>query len=295
MHQFAYGWITPVLAYALSALGSLAGLTATVRARASATTGRRARWLVLAAAAIGGTGIWTMHFLAMIGFAVDGTVIRYDVPITVASWLTAVIVVGIGLFIVGFGRPSPPKVILAGVFTGAGVAAMHYSGMAAMRMSGTIGYDRVYTAAAVLIAVVACTVALWFTVTVYRPGTLVASAAIMGLAVSGMHYTGMYGLRVHVHPATTPVRGADPMTFLVPMLVLVLVIVVALFYALLAMPAQPPRPGGLPDPGAPGAGAPAGSPYGALDDTGSFVMPRAAAEWSRQRQPASAPHHSVRG
>src|SRR4051794_41495730 len=126
VHQFEYGWVTPVLAYLMSVVGSLLGLTATVRARAALTSALRARWLVLAAFAIGGTGIWTMHFLAMIGFAVDGTAVRFDVATTVASWLTAVIVVGVGLFIVGFGRPSSLKVLAAGLLTGAGVAAMHY-------------------------------------------------------------------------------------------------------------------------------------------------------------------------
>ncbi len=105
VHHFAYGWITPALAYLLS-VPRLTVRPARHRARADADRGRRARWLILAAWAIGGTGIWAMHFMAMIGFAVDGRDVRYDLPITVASWLTAVVVVGIGLFIVGYGRRS---------------------------------------------------------------------------------------------------------------------------------------------------------------------------------------------
>ncbi len=68
--HFSYGWLTPGLAYFLSVLGSLLGLVCTVRARAMIDNARRARWLVLAAWAIGGTGIWVMHFMAMIGFSV---------------------------------------------------------------------------------------------------------------------------------------------------------------------------------------------------------------------------------
>lgn len=86
-HQFAYGWVTPVRAYLLSFVGSVLGLVATVRARSAPTMALRARWLVLAAFSIGGTGIWTMHFLAMIGFSVDGTPVRFDVPVTVARWI----------------------------------------------------------------------------------------------------------------------------------------------------------------------------------------------------------------
>jgi NO-binding membrane sensor protein with MHYT domain len=241
VHQFAYGWITPALAYALSFVGSLLGLVATSRARAASTNQQRARWLALAACALGGTGIWTMHFLAMAGFAVDGTTIRYDVPITVASWLTAVIVVGIGLFLVGFGRPSIFKVIPAGVLTGVGVAGMHYSGMAAMRLGGHLDYDRRYVIASVVIAVVAATVALWFSLTVRRPIMVIGSAALMALAVSSMHYTGMYG--VHVHPSDNgaPRGGTDPTALLLPILVLAIVMIVALFYALLGGPSSSDR------------------------------------------------------
>jgi NO-binding membrane sensor protein with MHYT domain len=238
VHQFEYGWTTPVLACILSFVGSLLGLTATARARTASRTAVRARWLALAAFAIGGTGIWTMHFLAMIGFGVDGTAIRFDVVTTVASWLTAVIVVGIGLFLVGFGRRSVWKVLPAGLLTGLGIAAMHYSGMAAMRVNGTVGYDRRYVVAATAIAVVAATVALCFTLYAYRPVALVAGSAVMAVAVCGMHYTGMYGVHVHLSESRTPVTGAEAITFLVPILVLVLAMVVALFYSLLAVPRQ---------------------------------------------------------
>ena len=73
LQHFAYGWATPVLAYLFSFLGCLLGLKATSRARMLPSGAVKARWLILAAWAIGGTGIWVMHFLAMIGFQVTGT------------------------------------------------------------------------------------------------------------------------------------------------------------------------------------------------------------------------------
>ena len=96
---------------------------------------------MLAAWAIGGTGIWVMHFVAMIGFEIDGSSVRFDLRITLASWLAAIIVVGIGLFVVGYGKPTVIKVIIAGFFTGIGVAGMHYIGMYAMRIDGMTMYD----------------------------------------------------------------------------------------------------------------------------------------------------------
>jgi NO-binding membrane sensor protein with MHYT domain len=239
LHHFTYGVVTPILAYALSVLGSLLGLVAT--AHAQSTTRHRARWLVLAAWAIGGTGIWTMHFMAMIGFSVAGSAVRYDIAITVASWLIAVVVVGVGLFVVGMGRPSPVKVLLGGPLTGVGVAAMHYTGMDAMRVDGHLHYDRTRVIASVVIAVVAATAALWFTVRVRRPAAIAVSALIMGVAVCGMHFTGMSALRIQLDQQTSPLAGTEPMTFLVPILVFVILVVVALAYALLAAPARTDR------------------------------------------------------
>ncbi len=242
IHHFAYGWVTPVLAYLLSYLGCLLGLVATARGRAARAPGTRARWLVLAAWAIGGTGIWVMHFMAMIGFSVDGSAVGYDITVTVASWLTAVVVVGIGLFLVGFGSPSIWKVLAGGLFTGVGVAAMHYSGMSALRLNGTVSYDRTRVALSVLIAVVAATVALWFTLIIRRPQWIALAAVIMAVAVTGMHYTGMSAMRVRLTTTGHDVTGVNSLAFLVPILIFVLLVVIALFYALLATPADADAP-----------------------------------------------------
>lgn len=243
INHFEYGWITPALSYALSVLGSFLGLVCAGRVRTARTAGQRFWWGALAAWAIGGTAIWTMHFMAMLGFAVDGTRIRYDVPLTVASAVIAVLAVGIGLVIVGTGRLSAPRIIAGGLFTGAGVAAMHYTGMAAMRFNGDFGYDRTRVALSVAIAVVAATVALWLAVTVRRVLALVGSALVMGVAVNGMHFTGMSALSVHLHEERTPLTGAGVSTLLVPIVLAVIFVVVGLVYALLAVPTEEDRAG----------------------------------------------------
>src|SRR5215467_7968960 len=160
VNQYSYGWLTPTLAYLFSYLGCLLSLKATARARMLPPGPGRVRWLVIAAWAIGGTGIWVMHFIAMIGYSVAGAQIKFNLAITVASWITAVIVVGIGLFIVGYGRPSLIKVVFGGLFMGVGVAAMHYTGMSAMQIDGTEYWSTKLVALSVVIAVVAATVAL---------------------------------------------------------------------------------------------------------------------------------------
>jgi NO-binding membrane sensor protein with MHYT domain len=236
VHHFEYGWVTPVFAYTISVLGSLLGLTSTARAR-TAPPGRRAWLLVLAAWAIGGTGIWVMHFMAMLGFAVPGAPLRYDVPLTVASFLIAVLVVGAGLFIVGFGRPSVLKVLVGGVVTGVSVAFMHYTGMAAMRLPGQVGYDRRLVLASYAIAIVAATVALWFTLVVRGGLATFTAAAVMGAAVCGMHYTGMAALRVHLHDDVRgTVPGVNVNVFLAPIVLFVVIVVIALSYVVMAIP-----------------------------------------------------------
>ncbi|MFC8850266.1 MULTISPECIES: MHYT domain-containing protein [unclassified Micromonospora] len=243
INHFEYGWITPALSYALSVLGSFLGLVCAGRIRAADTTGQRVWWGILAAWAIGGTAIWSMHFMAMLGFAVEGTRIRYDVPITVGSALIAVVAVGIGLAIVGTGRASAFRIGVGGVFTGAGVAAMHYTGMAAMRLGGSLGYDGARVALSVAIAVVAATVALWLAVTVRRALAVAASALVMGVAVNGMHFTGMSALSVHLHEQRGEVTGAGFSTLLVPIVLAVIFVVVGLVYALLAAPTEEDRAG----------------------------------------------------
>jgi NO-binding membrane sensor protein with MHYT domain len=221
-HNFSYGLVTPVLGYLMSCLGAFLGLRCTSRARAS--VGReRLRWLLLAALSIGTTGIWVMHFIAMLGYTVPGQVIHYNVLITIASMVIAVVVVGIGLLIVGFGAQSWRTLILAGTFTGLGVAAMHYTGMAAVRLSGRMTFSPVLFALSVVIAIVAATAALWAGLNLSGLRATLGASLIMGVAVSGMHYTGMAAL--HMWPETQrggmnmAGGGATAESFLLPLLI----------------------------------------------------------------------------
>ncbi|MFB4318269.1 MHYT domain-containing protein [Actinomadura sp. 21ATH] len=216
--HFSHGALTPVLAYAMSCVGALLGLLCMARAR-TASGSSRAQWLGVAALAIGGTGIWVMHFIAMLGFRVSGMEIRYDVALTLLSALVAVLVVGAGLFLVGYGGFRTSALLAGGVFAGLGVAAMHYLGMAAMNMSGHIGYAPLTVAASVLIAVAAATAALWFAVRVRGMWATVGASLIMGIAVSGMHYTGMLAVDVHPDPDMAGVDGARVADLIGPLIV----------------------------------------------------------------------------
>ena len=122
-HNFSYGLVNPVLAYLISSLGCFLGLQCTARARALQGAAR-ARWLLLAAVSIGTTGIWVMHFIAMLGYTIAGQVISYNVPVTILSMLIAVAVVAVGLFIVGFGSGDDwRRLLLGGSVIGIGRAS----------------------------------------------------------------------------------------------------------------------------------------------------------------------------
>ena len=230
VHHFAYGWVNPILAFVLSFLGSLLGLVLVVRSRNTAGA-TRVRWLTLAAVAIGGTGIWLMHFMAMLGFDVPGAVLRYDVPMTVLSFVIAVVIVALGLYTVGMAQPSVPRVLAGGTFTGIGIAAMHYTGMAAMHLAGVIGYDLSRVALSVAVAVVAACAALWFAGAVEGGSAIIGAALCMAVAVCGMHYLGMSALRIQLTDVTRQVPGVSPFMLLAPISVVACVVVSALAYA----------------------------------------------------------------
>ncbi|MFD0353714.1 MHYT domain-containing protein [Streptomyces sp. NPDC127110] len=273
----AYGWLTPALSYVMASIGAALGLRCTVRALAATGASRR-NWLLTAASAIG-TGIWTMHFIAMLGFHVTGTEIHYNVPMTLLSLLVAMAVVGAGVFAVGYGRDRGRALVLGGLTTGLGVASMHYLGMAALRLHGRIEYDPLTVGLSVAIAVVAATAALWAALNIKSPVAVAVASLVMGAAVSSMHYTGMIAVSVRVTPSDAALPGATALQFIFPLAVGLgsYLFITAAFVALsptaderaasasAPAPAAPAAAGREPGSGtAPGAGfAPAPAPAGA--------------------------------
>jgi NO-binding membrane sensor protein with MHYT domain len=218
VHNFSNGILNPGLGYLMSCLGAFLGLRCLTRARAY--TGRmRATWLLIASVAIGATGIWVMHFVAMLGFTIPGQMILYSVPITLISLLVAVVVVAMGLFVVGYGGGGLLPVLTGGVIIGVGVAAMHYVGMAAMTMQGTVRYNMGLVGVSVLIAIVAGTAALQAGLRVRNVWSTLAVSLIMGVAVTGMHYTGMAAMHVSAGGSgMTTMSGYPADSFLFPLL-----------------------------------------------------------------------------
>ncbi len=169
--------------------------------------GARYGWLATAALAMGG-GIWSMHFVAMLAFSMPGMEVSYEAGLTVLSLLVAIAATGAGFLIVAQAAKPRLLVLLAsGLVTGLGVAAMHYMGMAAMRMQADLDYDRLWVVISIFIAVGAATAALYLSGRNSRLAERLVAALIMGVAVAGMHYAAMRGSVFRMQPGIDMAHG----------------------------------------------------------------------------------------
>jgi hypothetical protein len=146
------------------------------------------------------------------------------------------------------------RLLLGGLIMGLAVNLMHYTGMWALEIQGTINYNTTLVWLSIVIAIVAATAALWFTVLFDSIVLRLVAGAIMGVAVTGMHYTGMAAMEVHVDPSAPAPGGVEVFTFLFPVFVLaVLALAVPIYSVLMASTwnestAEPEKPEMTPAP-----------------------------------------------
>lgn len=178
------------LSFLISVLGSYTALQLAIGIPAARDGAERTRAVVAAGAVMGGGAIWAMHFIAMLACRMD-LAVSYHLPLTVLSAVVGMLSCILGLAVAGTGVFAWPRLALGGVFMGLGVAGMHYLGMAAMRMPAILHYEAPLVAASVLIAVIASIAALWLAFNLRGVVQMFGSAIVMGVAVCGMHYTGM--------------------------------------------------------------------------------------------------------
>ncbi|WP_426198957.1 putative bifunctional diguanylate cyclase/phosphodiesterase [Pseudomonas sp. DC3200b2] len=194
------GTYSPALVLASFLVAMLASYTALdLAGRIASATGRSAYLWMLGGSLAMGVGIWSMHFIGMLAFSLP-IELGYDLGITVLSLLIAVGSSGFALWLVGQPSLPWPRLACGALILGAGVAAMHYTGMAAMRMMPGIVYDPALFILSLMIAIGASAAALIIAYRLRRhtPYVRVAragAAVIMGLAIVGMHYTGMAAAR----------------------------------------------------------------------------------------------------
>ena len=152
-------------------------------------------WLSGGAFAMG-TGIWSMHFIGMLAFSLPID-LAYDVVLTVASLIIAIAISGFALWVASSPEMNLTYYIVAAILMGIGISAMHYTGMASIQIRPLITYELDLMLASIGIAITASFAALWLFFQLRNGASFgmklarVAAACVMGLAISGMHYTGM--------------------------------------------------------------------------------------------------------
>lgn len=190
----SYDLTLVALSVAIAIMASYSGMLLADRVAASGRGMAPRLWLIGGAIVLG-AGVWAMHFLGMLAFTLPLPV-EYDISITLYSAIPAALASAVMIFEIARSDVKPLHLIIGGVLMGAGIGAMHFTGMAAMRMNAAMAYDPQIFAVSIVVAVVLAVIALStrhligrFTVRA-RMGKTIASG-IMGLAIAGMHYTAM--------------------------------------------------------------------------------------------------------
>ncbi len=141
------------------------------------------------------TGVWSMHFVGMLAASFPSA-IDYLVLPTLASFLICVIVVGVGVYAAHEARLTKLRVALGAIAMGLGISAMHYVGMSAVHLAGPTYQEPGFVAASIIVSIAASAFALLTLGSRPTRLRLFVGAVVLGLAISGMHYTAMAGMRL---------------------------------------------------------------------------------------------------
>ncbi|UXA65618.1 putative bifunctional diguanylate cyclase/phosphodiesterase [Xanthomonas prunicola] len=220
-----------MLSLVVAVLASYTALQLAARMTAS-RGGFAAAWLAGGAIAMG-IGIWSMHFIGMLAFRLPIPV-GYDLALTVYSMLVAILTSALALWLTSRADLPLPRLGLGALLMGLGIALMHYMGMGALCMVKAISYDPLLFGLSIAIAIVAAAAALWIAFRLRHDGQRYSlrliAAVIMGVAIVGMHYTGMAAARF----APGSLCGGDADTQL-PLSWLAAVVLVTLVLLMLAL------------------------------------------------------------
>jgi NO-binding membrane sensor protein with MHYT domain len=179
------------LSVVIAILGGYTGFGLAARIRGAPGVSRRA--LLAGAAAFLAIGIWTMHFVGMLAAPIPVDTVYLVLP-TIVSFLICALVVGISLFLLSIGEPSQRRVISSAVLLGAGIVSMHYVGIHGLAGNFAILHDTPMVLLSILIAIITAYGGLRAFLARQDGVRLIFSSIAFGVAVSGMHYTAMYGM-----------------------------------------------------------------------------------------------------
>lgn len=187
----SYNMELVVLSYVISLIGAFIALISAKRLSSTAND-KQAYFLGIGSAgiALGGIGVWSMHFIAMLALRMD-VGLGYSLWETFISLIAAILISAFSFHIVAGDPNNVKRLLVAGMMLGMGAVVMHYLGMYGMRFSGYFQWDYGRIALSIAIALVAATAALWLAFHTTHLSMRLVAAAIMATAVCAMHYTGM--------------------------------------------------------------------------------------------------------
>ena len=203
----SYQWTLVALSFLISVTGAFVALTAATRIQQNSA--HRTINTLAAGVALGGVGVWAMHFVGMLALDLD-VASSFSMIETGVSLAVAVLAASLALGFVAKAPDSLPRMLGAGALLGTSVAFMHYLGMYGMKFGGYIQWNYGVVAISLVIAVVAATAALWLAFNSASLARRAVAALVMAVAVCAMHYTGMAAAEF---VCTTPNRTAIPQGF----------------------------------------------------------------------------------
>lgn len=190
-----YDFVLVSLSVTIAIFASYAALLVSQHVAITTNAATRRLWIAGGSLCLG-IGVWAMHFVGMLAFNLPCST-SYNASLTLLSTIPSILASALALKTISRRELSPAQLATGGLLIGAGIGTMHYSGMAAMRLNGLIRYDIKLFLLSLVVAVALSTMALWIKFRLqslparWNKWSVIASAVVMGLAVSGMHYTAM--------------------------------------------------------------------------------------------------------
>jgi NO-binding membrane sensor protein with MHYT domain len=213
-----------VLSVLIAVQASYVGLSLSSNVETSFGLQRR---LLLGGAALSlAIGIWGMHFVGMLAAQLP-TAVDYVVLPTLVSLFICVLVVGFAIFTASVQPRTVRSLAIAAFAMGVGIASMHYTGMRAIHASVHMNHASSFVVASFVVAIAASALAIWLAFGTTRRPPLLICAIVLGLAISGMHYTAMAGLSLH--PNTAASTPSSPSSIAISTELLAIVVAVVVF------------------------------------------------------------------
>jgi len=187
-----------LLAVAICLSGSVASVIVAGRARVAQNP---VRWTVLLGLCSGATA-WSTHFVSMLAYQ-SGLPITYDPTLTIASLIAGILLMGVGCHLACKRRSRFTYRLLGGGIVGGGVVALHYVGMAGIRLQGALLFDPGYVVASVVLSTVIGAIALNTIFGRIHAYTALLSAALLVAMILSLHFTGMAAIELQLHSIET--------------------------------------------------------------------------------------------